>query len=554
LNVTEVDVPMLPDADVVSEGDKTSQAGLWKKSILKRVLVVGPQISIIFAICGWYLWQNQAISDEWWLLHIRDVDDLAMNQSVRLIQEAAFAGDWFRVLSFFDYAYGNGFWIFLAILTLPAYLLDLPWLQMIIGRDASLLASLTTSILVALIGRRLFPQGRHLTYAAITLGMITPMVAINATKMHVNSWSTLLGILAIYILTRQDKLSTKSIFFSSLTIGAAVGFKLTALVLVPLFFILLHSRASSSKLAYRGLSSVTFITSALFFTAPLILVAPIESTWAQSVWRTFNLFRTMGTDTGTVTLGGVIEGLSFFWAVWLWFFLLGILGYLSIAKPTTKHERTQRLMSQSVLFTLLFTWIIGSVWLAKAPIYLATYSVAITCLVPLGMFGLSRLKMLSITIQVLLAYGLILLAVISNTKFWEITTGDLHFQSVAYGREMDTLKRAGSEISSIVELPMGETVRVLVEHDAIFPYSNFDEGVLVQLAYGDMRSSINLGDLGKATDYDYAVINSTNYHAMPNQEEDLFRTQLRISASTPSSGVILIYDRYNIEVYQFHNQ
>lgn len=557
MNVTEVDVPMFSDVDVVGEGEsrRTLRAKLWKKSVLKRVLVVGPQIFIIFAICGWYLWQNQAFSDEWWLLHIRSADDLATNYGVRLFQDAAFAGDWFQVLSFFGYAYGNGFWILLGVLTLPAYLLDLPWLQMIIGRDASLLAALTTSILVALIGRRLFPQSRHLTYAAITLGISTPMFTINATKMHVNSWSTLLGVLSIYILTRQDKLSTKAIFFSSLTIGAAVGFKLTALVLVPVFFYLLRSKTASSKFAYMSLSSITFIASTLFFTAPLILVAPIESTWAQSVWNTFNLFRNMGTDTATVTIEGILQGLSFFWPPWLWLILLWLLGYVSITKPTPKEDRTLRLMSQSVLLILLFTWIVGSVWLAKAPIYVATYSLAITCLVPLGIFGLSRIKKLNNTIQVLLAYGLILSAVISNTTFWAITAGDRNFQSAAYGRELETFKKAGSEISSIVEFPTGETVRVIFEVRSIFPYSNFDDDdVLVHISYGDIRSSINLGDLGKATDYDYAVLNSTSYYGMPNQEEDLFRSQLRMLALTPSSGVILIYDRYNIEVYQFNNQ
>jgi len=124
--------------------------------LVKHALPLAVQVAILLCAFAYVVWQNSFLSSDWWLLSLRDFDDRAMNGSTEQMRDAIRSGTWGLVASFFDYAYGAGFYLLMTILTLPAYLLESPQAQILIGRNSSLLAVFLTSLVVALIGRRLF--------------------------------------------------------------------------------------------------------------------------------------------------------------------------------------------------------------------------------------------------------------------------------------------------------------------------------------------------------------------------------------------------------------
>lgn len=181
------------------------------------------QVLLLACALAYVVWQNSFLSGDWWVLQLREIDDMAMNEATEGMREALSQRAWGRVASFFAYAYGAGFYLLMALLTWPAHLLDSPQLQILIGRNASLVAVFLTSLVVALIGRRVFPEYRNLWLVAVGVGFITPIALIDSTKMHVNGWSTLFGALAIYFLVHEPRLTRKFLYLASLTMGAAIG-------------------------------------------------------------------------------------------------------------------------------------------------------------------------------------------------------------------------------------------------------------------------------------------------------------------------------------------
>ena len=525
-------------------GIKPKQAGapIWSWARLS----VGLQVLILASATAYVTWQNSFLSDEWWVVPLRDIDDYALNGGTELLRGLLETGEWERSLSFFAYAYGIAFWFLMVVLTSPVHFLDLPEAQIFLGRTLSLLAALATNIVVAMIGRRIYPDSKKLWLVAIGVGFITPITLINATKMHVNSWMTLFGAIAIFLLVNKPTLTLRALYLASFFMGLAIGFKLTAVVLLPVFVSTVISKRKdfATKHAIGSILSVPFAAIATGF--PVLLAFPILPEAVNYVLGVFNTFSGLGSGVSGSIEMRVLDGLSFFGnpIVVLLLFLALLLNGLASFKNDGLTLRWS--LPFSIATTFVITWLGVATLVNKPAIYLATYSLSIAVFLPLGVFALSYLPFRP-GVQVLAAWLLVVGNIVLSPQFSGIVLGTQNYAEISSGESVVRKIAAAKEISTLLEDLKPET-RVLLDSHSIFPYSDIDQSIELTISYGGLSSIADEG-YGAAS-FDFVILDQESYFGMPNPEEESVRSLLRTNGVLGTSTYELIYSNHGTLVYE----
>ena len=68
-------------------------------------------IFILIGIFSHYFFENTLMSDGWEILAYRSIDDYAIQASIHNLQKLLLSGNFHKVVTFIDYAYGNAFWV-----------------------------------------------------------------------------------------------------------------------------------------------------------------------------------------------------------------------------------------------------------------------------------------------------------------------------------------------------------------------------------------------------------------------------------------------------------
>lgn len=503
------------------------------------------QAAIVMAAVGYVIWQNTFFSADWWLVPLRDIDDMALNASTERMREAIIDGRWGRVASFFDHAYGAGYYLLMVFVTLPAYLLDSPQTQIIVGRSSSLAAVFLTSLVVAQIGRRLFPKSKHLWLVALGLGFITPTALIYSTKMHVNGWSALLGVLAVYVLIHENRLSRKFLYAAAISMGAAIGFKLTAISILPIFVVVLLIRVASLRLRHLFGSIVVLGFSALLVAAPIVFGYPIYPQGAMGVFDFFLIFAELGTEDTGDPLTRLIGGLSFYGHFLVLIAVLVMMAYLVFRPKGLSRYSLQRMVPLIIAINILAVWTLGSFLLSKPDVYLAAYAIHATVFLPIGIFALAKLNIGRYR-QVLLAWSLVFLNLFLSPQFAGSVIGSQNYALRSSSQNVERKLEAARDIVLIVgEISPG--TRVLVDSHSIFPYSHIRTETQITMNYGNLTNTLDL-EPGNP-DFTYIVLDTNSYHGQPNSTEESVRNNLRVEGVFGSSRYDRIYSENGTELY-----
>lgn len=523
--------------------------GFERLSILPRMLsslLTGFQVGVIFAAVVYVTWQNTFLASDWWTVSLRDIDDYAMNGAVEDLRRELESGGWRIALSFFAYAYGIGFWFLMVAITTPLHLLELGELQIFLGRTLSLAAVLATSLVVAMIGQKLYPQSTNLWLVAVGFGLLTPMSLINGTKLHVNSWMMLLGALAIYVLVSQSRLSAKALYLAAFLMGLAIGFKLTALVLLPVFAAMVFVRGR--ELATKHLLGAAFSVPlfAVLSGFPVIILSPILPEAASYVIGVFNTFSGLGTDAGRSGEAGILEGLAFFGNPWIVVALFALLILLGIKSLRSGQSSLSWALPLSVSFTLAFTWTALPLLIDKPAIYLATYSLSISVFLPLGTFALVSFSSNQF-IRLALGWALVLGNLFSSPNFAAHVLGAQNYAAIASSPSMERKLNAAREIELLIG-DVAESTTVLLDSHSVFPLSDVDNSVSLRMSYGNLGSLAD--DYARGVRFEYIVLDSESYHEMPNSSEDALRASLQQDGKLWSASYELIYSKYGTLVFE----
>lgn len=530
--------------------EQTAERGRWL-TILKTVSRTRPsilpwlQVLLLACALAYVVWQNSFLSEDWWHLPLRDIDDMAMNSATEDMRQAFLDGAWGRVASFFAYAYGAGFYLLMALLTSPAHLLDSPELQILTGRNASLVAVFLTSLLVALIGRRVFPEHRKLWLVALGFGLVTPIALIDSTKMHVNGWSTLFGVLAIYLLIHETRLTKTVLCFASLAMGAAIGFKVTALTVLPVFGVIVLARLARNKLPNLVGSFAGVSFSAVLVGAPILLAYPIHPQGASQIIDPFLLFAGMGAGEGSNGFTRLWDALGFYGHPLVLVGLFGLTVLLAARGTRQPFDPLRIVLPVAVAGTFVVAWGLLALLVDKSAVYLATYALNISVFLPIGAFalGVSRARPLA---QLALGWVLVGLNLVLSPQFDGTVVGSQDYRAKASSSDIQRKLAAASDIDLIIgEVQPG--TRVLMDASSVLPISGIRSGILISMSYG------NLAAKRPATDtrgpFAYIVLDTSSYIGRPNLLEEETRRSLRDTGRFGNGWYELVYSENGTELY-----
>lgn len=504
------------------------------------------QVAIIFGAVLYVSWQNTFLSSDWWIINLRDIDDFAVNAGTEHLRRALVSGDWIRSFTFFQYAYGIGFWLLMVGLTLPLHILEVSELQIFFGRTLSLGAVLATSVVVALVGRRLYPQSKGLWLVALGLGFLTPMSLINGTKMHVNGWMTLFGAIAILLLVHPTKLSNKFLYTAAFFMGLAIGFKLTALVLLPVFLstVFIRRRDVGTKQVLGSFLAVP--TFGVLTGFPVFVLSPIKIDAANYVLSRLNLFSGLGSGVDGSAMERALDGLGFFGSPFILFGLVILLLLLS-SKSHTKFGSTLGWgLPLSIALTFTFAWFGIMLVIDKPEIFLATYSLSISVFLPLGSFALAYASQ-KMWGQILLGWGLVFSNLLLSVQFPGTVLNAQNYAALASSPSVERKLNAAREIALLTDGLTGTTT-VLMDASSVFPLSSIDEAVSMTFSFGNLTSYADAVERGGR--FDFIVLDSESYYGMPDANEDAKRLSLREDGEIWSIDYELIYSNYGTLVYR----
>lgn len=521
-------------------------------------------IAILASIFIYYFAENFVMSGGWEVLTLRSIDDYAIQDSVHSMQKKILSGDWKHVFGFFDYAYGNAFWLFNSILLLPLYFIGDAQALIVAGRQISLIFVFSSIYIVGLIIDRLRPDAGSFKYSILIALAAMPMVAIISTKLHVNAQSLFFGILSFYLLIRPTEINKQSILFSALFGGISIGFKLTGIFIAPLLCIIVLDRLlkrGGIKNAAIGATSYLAITMlvAATCTAPALLLFPFFIDELKLTYKTFLLFRNMASTEVQLSMGLLIDSLRFYLDP---FSLAAI--FISFALLIFDGVKNRRYISLYIFLSIVTSLLLVFLTVHKGAIFVATYFLNLAFFMPLGLLGICTIKHASNSVKIALVYCLVIVGLFNGVEYRLNLLAPYDFFGLAKSEAVKRQMAALAEMRRLV-YPLKLPVRILQDSTSIFPATRFTDGVDVAINYGDLKEKSTLGD------FDYIALNSRTYYgkklnyvdpsATQSNEgqmiydfEEMTRKNLRETGKFYGRRYKLIYSGYDTLLYKLEDK
>jgi len=474
------------------------------------------QISGLIAIFCYFFAENFILSESWEVLALRSVDDYAMNESVHQMQEALISGHWKRVFTFFDYGYGNAFWLINAILLLPLHMVGDAQLQIVVGRQISLFYVFGSIYLAGLIIDQIRPSATYLKYPILITIAIMPMVSIIGTKLHVNSQCLFFGMLSFYLLVLGQNFDRIYTIWSAIFAGIAVGMKLTAIFITPLLGMTLIYRLwhqNNSDIAKNiAIFVATFTITAIACTAPALLLFPFFVTELTATYNTFLLFKNLGSSDGLTLSTLIVDGMSFYVSASL-FLVISILFVILIFNDLKNRNFISVFIFSN--FAVAMTFLLLSIH--KGPIYIATYLLSLSFFIPFGLLAVDTVRVHRI-VKIVMIFSILIFGIFSDFDRRNKILADYSFFDIAKSERVNKQFHALNEMRSLVT-PLKPPVRILQDITSLFPGTRFNSGIEVRYCYGDLKQ-YSEREWGK---FDYIALNSSEYYGkvLPTSNKDL---------------------------------
>ncbi|MDE2402192.1 MAG: hypothetical protein KGL90_11055 [Burkholderiales bacterium] len=520
------------------------------------------QIIVIASIFIYYFLENFVMSADWEILSLRSIDDFAMHDSVRRMQEAILSGEFKKVLTFFDYGYGNVFWLANAVVFLPFYFFDSVQTQIVAGRQLSLLFIFGSMLLIGKIGQKLRPDAPLLRVSVMLIIATSPMLAIIGTKFHVNAQCIFFGILAYYTLIRDDVLGHKAASKAALWAGVAVGLKLTALFIMPIIYATLWLRITQAGTldVRKGLLefSVRFGLVSAACTVPAILLFPFFTRDLAATYATFQMYKNMGADFSEKIdlLTSITETLSY--SIHPAAFGIIALLFFNLART---DARKGNFIATILGLGVLCAYALVLLTVQKPPLYQATYVLSASYFVPLGLLGVSDLRLPSAW-RGGVALCIVLIGTGLSRDFRERALPLHRFFEIARSSHVTNQLQALEGMRAAIG-QLRTPVRIYQDYTTVFPATRFSKGVEVVYCYGTLRD-YTPESLGR---FDYVALNSEHYiFKMPPSsaqyknatdserrkadQEEAARKRMRETGILGGVKYKLIYEGHNALLYK----
>lgn len=521
------------------------------------------QSFVLITIFGYLFAENFILSESWEVLPLRSIDDYAIQTSIRLMQEALLSGNWKRVFSFFDYAYGNAFWLFNSLLLLPLYFIGDAQILIVAGRQISLVFVFGSIFLIGLIIDRIRPDAGQLKYPVLIAIATMPMISIIATKLHVNAQSIFFGLLSYFFLIREPSLKKQSMLFSALFAGMSVGFKLTGVFMIPLLWISLINRLhqlNSQKSIYEQLAGnpdyrvreqilYFFILTvvAMACTNPMLLLFPFFIDELTLTYNSFILFKNMANTDVKISAQLLMDAFRFYLSS------LGLIMCFGFFLVLVFYDIRQKLYSSFyILAAIIFTILFVIITVHKGPAYIATYMINLAFFIPIGLLGIGVLPFIPNKLKLPLAYSVVIMGLFYGTEQRQAILASYNFYAMLQDKAVQRQLLALEEMRQLI-YPIKIPVVILQDSSSIFPATHFIDGVTVAINYGNLKEKSTWGT------FDYILLNSSTYYgkkATPAEDdiEESTRNILHDTGLFYGKRYVLIYSGYDALLYKLESK
>ncbi len=507
---------------------------------------------IICAIFSYYFVANFKMSSSWDVVNLRSIDDVAVQQSIRRIQLAAISGDWKIVFSFVDYAYGCIFWIINGILQFPFYFIGNAQLQIIVGREISLIFVFSGIYLIGKIVDHINNalQFTGMKYEVLTVISTMPIIGVIGTKAHVNAQSFFFSILSLFIIVRVPKLTGKNLATSALVAGIAIGMKATSILILPISCLLIFGKLKEQKKfkiikSQFGYVAITQIV-ALISTAPIIVFFPLYKDEIRRIVQTFSMFINLG-EVSTVSVSDrLFGGIGYFLSPIA--LAISMFGFVVLLFVELKNGVK---IIFSVFVGLISAAIVVLAAVHKDAIYVGNYIISVAFLIPIGILALNKLGIQD-TYKKCIAASLVVLMTLSGLANRNLIMQRYSFFKISNSDEIQEKLTARDEIDKLVS-PIELPARVLMDYEAVFPLTNFTKGAEIRYLYGDL-SNYQTGIWGI---FDFISLNIRGYYnylpaddSKPLSPEQAIRDELLKKGTLKGIEYSKIYERGDEVVFK----
>ena len=518
---------------------------LFSTNLIYKIAIVGIFLYLFAA--------NFTISSSWDLLALRSVDDVAIQYSIRRFQLATLSGDWITVFSFVDYAYGFAFWSLNGLLHLPFFLIGSEQLQIIVGRQISLVFIFVG---IYFIGKIIEEINREFglagnKYEVLTVIATMPIIGIIGTKTHVNAQTLFFSILSLYFIVRKPPLSTKNMFMSAVFGGIAIGMKLTSVLILPIVSLLILGKLKERGIVKKVQSQVRYLSVtalvALFSFAPLLFLMPFYKSQYQIIVATFSVYKGLGGGDRSSLGTRLLDGIGLFVSPTA--LLVSLVGFVILIFIERKRRNFTVF---SVLTGLLVGIAIAAATVHKSSFYMGNYLISIGFFFPLGILALNQMKFSEFIKKVISSFVIILM-VFSGWGYRNLLMKtDYSFFKMSNDPQVRELIIARNEIYIQIS-PISLPTRVLMDCTSVFPLSNFIDGAEVRFLYGDL-SNYQSETWGV---YEFISVNIENYYGfVPVDTSKLMTPEQSVRKVLLETGTIdgvkysKIYENRNVAVFK----
>jgi hypothetical protein len=520
---------------------------------------------LFFIIFGIITYQNSLVL-EFSLLQIRELDDLALLNSIIKLKNFIYEGNLRFIFSFANYSYGFFFWILNTIFLAPLTLFNNDSIVIFAARQITAIFAFGCVYLVIRVSKT-FGACKVTANIIGLFFILTPNFFIWSMRFHVNFYCLFFGLLALFILLKSKKNIKKNIIYSSFFFGVSVGTKLTGILIYPLLIYILIYKTSllktSNKIYLLFIFNIIFLFSFIISFCPVLFLSPFYLEEAKLILNMSIKFKNLGNSL--IYLDRTLlfkESMKFYYGIII-FIILVLFGAWWSFKEYSRYKNTIPLF---LLINILVGFIVVTFHFNKSSIYISAYTISICSLLPVLLCGLKFFNK-EVT-KFFSLFFLIILQVFLNFDFLQAES--LRHYRLIKTDEYANTKKALKDMEILIDQNLlKKNNAILMDFNAIFP-----NGIALQryfiLNYLNAQSNL---EIFKKYDLDYAyiVLNKTNASGFITEKRYIselfndpkfegYETEFKnreLLAKTGffkgNKGYKLIYSNYNYELYEILN-
>ncbi len=339
------------------------------------------------------------------LVGLRHYDDLAFHLELnRCYSDFSLE----TLIKINGYGYGWIYWLLVMVYCLPGWLLcrnnGISWLLMVTPRLVSVaLTAAAAIVFYKLIS--LYTKDTYVKAAALFLMPLFPTLNFYSSLFSCNPHVAFFGILAVYLIAKNREVSDSDLRWSLLCLAVAGGIKITAVLILPIWGLLLLNRYewrfSVNDVKKLSLNGLVFFALCVFFISPQFYIGIFKKEYLNNILTTLSWATSFGSEGDSSFLVNIKNGVmksTYFIPVYFVLFVLFILLICrgSVENVDSKEKRTFSGILKNDFFCYLLGYAVAVVLLClkiqHGTLFITYYYTAICFVLPLGLVYLEKIK------------------------------------------------------------------------------------------------------------------------------------------------------------------